>query len=60
MVDRKGEIIKSSFENNKDYNPDKIIEKVNNHKRVCTPNLSKMSARPFQGPFPLYMQVFPF
>lgn len=59
MTERKDEKYKSYFENYTDFDPDKIIEKVNNHKRVCTPDLSRMSSRPF-GSLPIYMQVFYF
>ena len=38
------------------YNPDKIINKVNNHKEVSVPNFKIMVSRPDdQGPLPSYM-----
>jgi hypothetical protein len=57
MLDRKESSPKKLWENQSNIDLDKVIEKVNNHKRVITPNFSKMTARPFEGPLPFYMQV---
>ena len=57
MLDRKNISPKKMWENQTEADLDKVIEKINNHKRVITPDFSKMTARPFEGPLPLYMQV---
>ena len=57
MLERKEKSNKNSYENHSDYDPDKIMEKVNNHKRVLTPNFNKMNSRTIDGPYPFYMQV---
>jgi hypothetical protein len=57
MLERKDPSKHETLASFTDFDPDKVIEKVNNHKRAITPNFAKMSARPIEGPLPTYMQV---
>ena len=58
MLIRKEEKMKEMNEPAKEYDPDKIIENVNNHKKPRTPNFDHMLSRPTDGgPLPSYMKV---
>jgi hypothetical protein len=40
------------------FDPDKILEKINNHRTVKTPNFDLMLSRPKDdGPLPSFMKV---
>ena len=61
MLVRKASKDKDVHEAAHDYDPDKIIEKVNNHKKPITPNFDMMTSRPTDdGPLPSYMKVYIF
>ena len=58
MIVRKDYNTKEVHEAAIDYDPDKIIEKVNNYKKPTTPNFNLMTSRPTDdGPLPSYMKV---
>lgn len=58
MLVRKPEKLKEINEAALDYDPDKIIENINNHKKPKTPNFDSMTSRPTDsGPLPFYMKV---
>lgn len=58
MLERKFPTNKDLYEADIDYDPDKLIEKVNNHKKPTTTNFDLMRSRPTdKGPLPSYMKV---
>lgn len=58
MLMRKAGKMKDIHEAPKTYDPDKILDKVNNHKKPMTPNFNLMTSRPMdEGPLPSYMKV---
>jgi len=53
----KKEKYKIQYENPITYDPHKVLDKVNNHKKPITPDLGKMTTRPIDdGPLPSYMK----
>jgi hypothetical protein len=58
MLVRKPENKREIHEAALDYDPDKIIENINNHQKPKTPNFNSMTSRPTDsGPLPFYMKV---
>ena len=60
MLDRKNLTVRNTLERFTDFDPDKILHKINNYKKPSTPNFKRMISRPNDiGPLPLYMkQIF--
>ncbi len=41
------------------FDPDKVLDKINNHRSIKTPNFDLMLSRPEDdGPLPSFMKVF--
>ena len=58
MLERKEPKAKDLYEADLNFDPDKLIEKVNNHKKPITPNFQLMKSRPTdRSPLPSYMKV---
>ena len=57
MLDRKEDLRNKTHERFTNYDPDKVLHKINNYKKPVTPDFSRMISRPNDdGHLPLYMK----
>ena len=58
MLVRKQPKLKEVIEGSLNFDPDKVLDKINNHKKPVTPNFNLMTSRPNDDGFlPSYMKV---